>query len=94
MSKSSHAAICAAEPPTQIHGPAHEYIRLMRSFLTDTQKAFVRDQIEALHRDNRASLLAYADLLRSCLSVSQRREVVVYLTSLYVERGWLPEAAL
>jgi hypothetical protein len=63
----------------------------MRSYLTDLQKEFVREQIEALARDGKATLLAYANLVRSFLNVSQRREVVVYLTALYAERGWIPE---
>lgn len=90
MSKSSPLAICA-EPPTQIFGPTHEYIRLMRSYLSEVQKTFVRDQIEAMAIDGRATLRAYADLVKSCLSVPQRREVVVYLSSLYADRGWMPQ---
>lgn len=94
MSKSSIPDTICAELPTQIHGPAHEYIRLMRSYLTETQLAFVSDQVEAMVQDGRASVLAYADLLRSMLAPEQRREVTLYLAGIYYDRGWISEGEI
>ena len=88
MSKSSPPDAICAERATQIHGPAHEYIRLMRSYLSEPQLIFVRDQIEARARDGRATVWGYADLVRSCLTIEQRREVALFLGPLFRARGW------
>lgn len=93
MSKSSVPDAICADRATQIHGPAHEYIRLMRSYLSEPQLTFVRDQIEALARDGRATLLAYANLVRSCLTRHQRDEVVLFLGAVYENRGWASSSA-
>lgn len=76
-----------------IRGPAHEYIRLLRSYLSEHQKAFVRDQIEArCLRGRNVSDLQYADICQSFLNADQRREVVSFLRALYERRGWLPSS--
>jgi hypothetical protein len=73
-----------------IHGPAHEYVRLLRSYLSDAQCQFVRDQVEArlLHRQ-RVSIEDEADLMQSLLTAEQSEDVAHRLAQIYVERGWL-----
>jgi hypothetical protein len=86
---SQAGAIC--EPArSPIHGPAHEYLRLLRSYLTDDQKHFVRDQIEARAlRGLPITDMDYADLMQVFLSYEQSREVATFLAELCVRRGWV-----
>ncbi len=72
-----------------IHGPTHEYILLLRYFLTEGQLIFVSDQIEtASARFPQYSLGRYLDLLESLIAPDDWLAVVNALTKLYQERGW------
>lgn len=82
-------AIC--EPTkTPIHGPAHEYIRLLRSYLSDAQKHFVRDQVEAQKlRGMPVTDTDYADLMQTLITPQQSEETVTFFAALCQRRGWL-----
>jgi hypothetical protein len=73
-----------------LHGPAHEYVRLLRSCLSDVQCQFVRDQIEAsLLHQQRVSIDSEADLIQSLLTAEQSADVARRLALIYAERGWI-----
>ena len=86
--------VCAAATsaaPTQLLGPVHEYIRLMRSYLSDVQRVFVREQVEAeaLRHRGDVPIRFYVDLLQSLLSPAHKQETATFLESLCEEHGWI-----
>jgi hypothetical protein len=71
-----------------VGGPAFEYIRLMRSFLSrDTLRA-VSDIVDDDWEQYACDVVKYTDLLQSYLSPVQRNAVSERLEAIYLQRGW------
>jgi hypothetical protein len=72
-----------------LSGPAFEYVQILRSFLSDSQKALVRQQVEANIRMGRhVSVLGYAEFLQAQLTSWQRASALERLELAYRQHGW------
>jgi hypothetical protein len=85
-------------PPTSPSArttPIEEYIAVLRSYLTEAQKAEVWSEVEGICQRAGApiSTMHYAEVLQSRLTPWQKAGVYERLETIYEERGWLDQHA-